>query len=197
MATHSSVLAWRIPGMAEPGGLLSVGSHRVGHDWSNLAAAAFLMAQLSHLHMTTEKTIALTRRTFVGKVISLLFNKLSGLVIPFLPRSRHLLISWLQSSSAVILKPKKIKSVTVSIVFPSIHHEMMALDAMILVLWMLSSKPTFSFSSFTFIKRLFPLRSLGWYHLHIWGYWYFSLKSWFQLVLQPAQYFTWCTLHIS
>ena len=78
----------------------------VGHDWSNLAAAAFLMAQLSHLHMTTGKTIALTRWTFVGKVISLLFNKLSGLVIPFLPRSRYLLISWLQSSSAWFWSPK-------------------------------------------------------------------------------------------
>ena len=76
--------------------------------------------------MTTRKTIALTRRTFVGKVMSLLLNMLSRLVIAFLPRSKHLLISWLQSPSAVILEPKKIKSVTDSIVSPSICHEVMA-----------------------------------------------------------------------
>ena len=82
--------------------------------------------------MTTGKTIALTRQTFVGKVIFLLFNMLSRLVIAFLPRSKHLLISWLQSPSAMILEPNKIKSVTVSIVSPSICHEAMGLDAMIL-----------------------------------------------------------------
>ena len=92
------------------------------------------MVQLSHLYMTTGKTIALTRWTFVGKVMSLLFNVLSRLVIAFLPRSKHLLISWLQSPSAVILEPKKIKSLTVSIVCPSICHEVMGPDAMILVL---------------------------------------------------------------
>ena len=80
--------------------------------------------------MTTGKTIALTRRTFVGKVMSLFFNMLTSLVITFLPRSKHLLISWLQSPSAVILEPKKIKSVTVS---PSVCHEVMEPDAMILV----------------------------------------------------------------
>ena len=83
--------------------------------------------------MTTGKTIALTRWTFVNKVVYLLFNMLSRLVIAFLPRSKHLLISWLQSPSAVILEPKKIKSVTISIVFPSICHEVMGLDAMIFV----------------------------------------------------------------
>ena len=83
--------------------------------------------------MTTGKTIALIRQTFVSKVMSLLFNMLSRLAIVFLPRSKHLLISWLQSPSAVILKPKKIKSVTVSIVFPSICHEVMGLDAMIML----------------------------------------------------------------
>ena len=91
------------------------------------------MVQLSHPYMTRGKTIALTRRTFVGKVMSLLFNMLSRLVIAFLPRSKCLLISWLQSPAAVILEPKKIKSVTVSIVSPSICHEVMGLDAMILV----------------------------------------------------------------
>ena len=83
--------------------------------------------------MTTGKTIALTRQTFVGEVMSLLFNMVSRLIITFLPRSKHLLISWLQSPSAVILEPKKIKSVTVYIVSPSICHEVMRLDAMILV----------------------------------------------------------------
>ena len=83
--------------------------------------------------MTTGKTIAWTRWTFVGKVISLLFNMLSSLVIAFLPRSKHLLISWLQSSSAVILEPPKIKSDTVSTVSPSIYHEVMGPDAMIFV----------------------------------------------------------------
>ena len=95
--------------------------------------SAFFMVHLSHLYMTTGKTIALTRRFFVGKVMSLLFNILSRFVIAFLPRSKCLLISWLQSPSAVILEPKKVKSVTVSIVSPSTCHEMMRPDAMILV----------------------------------------------------------------
>ena len=90
--------------------------------------SAFFMVQLSYPYMTTEKTIALTRRTFVSKVMSLLFNMLSKLVIAFLPRGKHLLISWLQSPSAVILEPKKIKSLTVSIVSPSICREMMGLS---------------------------------------------------------------------
>ena len=93
----------------------------------------FFMVQLSHPYMTTGKSIALTRRTFVSKVISLLFNMLSRVVIAFLPRSKRLLISWLQLPSTVILKPPKIKSVTVSIVSASIFHEVMGLDAMILV----------------------------------------------------------------
>ena len=88
------------------------------------------MIQLSHPYMTTGKTIALTRRTFVSKVMSLLLNMLSRLAIAFLERSKHLLISWMQSPSAVILEPKKIKSVTVSTVFPSICHEVMGLDAL-------------------------------------------------------------------
>ena len=91
------------------------------------------MVQISHPCMTTGKTIALTRQTFVGKVVSLLFNTLSRFVIAFLPRSKHLLISWVQSPSAVILEPKKIKSLTVSIVSPSICHKVMGLVAMILV----------------------------------------------------------------
>ena len=89
------------------------------------------MVQLSHPYMTTGKTIALTRQIFVGKVIALLFHMLLRLVIAFLLWSKHLLISWLQSPSAMILEPKKIKSVTVSIVSPSICHEVMGLDAVI------------------------------------------------------------------
>ena len=100
---------------------------------SILRRSAFFIVRLLHPYTTTGKTIALTRQTFVGKVMSLLFNMLSRLVIAFLPRSMHLLISWLQSPSAVILEPKKIKSVTVFIVSPSICHEMMALDAMTFV----------------------------------------------------------------
>ena len=92
---------------------------------SILWLSAFFAVQLSHPYMTTGKTIALTRRTFVGKVMSLLLNMLSRLVLTFLPRSKHLLISWLQSPSAVILEPKKIKSDTVSTVSPSISHEVM------------------------------------------------------------------------
>ena len=100
---------------------------------SILLCSVFFMVQLSHPYMTTGKTIALTRWTCVGKVMSLLFNMLSRLVITFFPRSKHLLISRLQSPSSVILQSKKIKSVTVSIVFPSICHEMMRLDAMIFI----------------------------------------------------------------
>ena len=101
---------------------------------SVLQCSAFFIVQLSHPYMTTGKTIALTRQIFVGKVMSLLSNILSRLIIAFLPRSKHLLISWLWSPSTVILESKKIKSVTVSIVSPSICHEVMGLDAMTLVL---------------------------------------------------------------
>ena len=98
---------------------------------SILWCSAFFIVQLSHPYMTTGKTIALTRWTFVVKVMSLLFNMLSGLVTAFLPRSKCLLISWLQSLSTVILEPKKIKSLTDSIISPSICHEVMGLDAII------------------------------------------------------------------
>ena len=101
---------------------------------SILQHSAFFIVQLSHPYMTTGKTIVLTRWTFVGKVMSLLFNMLSKLVITFLPRSKCLLISWLQSPSAVILEPRKIKSATVPTVYPSIYHEVMGPDAMILVI---------------------------------------------------------------
>ena len=133
---------------------------------SILLCSAFFIVQHSHPYMTTGKTIALTRWTFVDEVMSPLFNMLSRLVITFLPRSKHLLISRLQSPSAVILEPQKINSVTVSTVSPSICHEVMGPDAMILVFRTLSFKAlklkqTFSFSSFTFIKRLFSSSSLS------------------------------------
>ena len=105
---------------------------------SILKYSAFFIVQLSHPYMTTGKTIALIRQTFVDKVMSLLFNMLSRLVITFLPRNKRLLISQLESPSAVILEPKKIKSVTISTVYPSICHEVMGPDAMILVFWLLS-----------------------------------------------------------
>ena len=118
-----------------------------------------MLSLLSDPFMTTEKTIALIKWTFVNKLVSLLFNMLPMFVIAFLPRNKCLLISWLQSQSAVILEPKKIKFVTVSIVSSSICHEVMGLDAMILVFQMLSFKPAFSLSFFTFIKRLFLVPS--------------------------------------
>ena len=110
--------------------------------------------------MTTGKTIVLTRQIFVGKVMSLLFNTLSRLVLTFLSRSKHLLISWLQSASVVMLEPKKIKLLTVSIVSPSICYEVMGPDAMIFIFWMLSFKPGFH-SPFSLSSRgsLVPLLS--------------------------------------
>ena len=119
-------------------GLISLQSKGLSRVFSNTTASilrhsAFFIVQLSHPYMTAGKTIALIRWTLVGKVMSLLLNMLSRLVIAFLPRSEHLLISWLQSLSAVILEPPKIKPVTVSIVSPSICHEVMGPDAMIFV----------------------------------------------------------------
>ena len=151
--------------------------------------------------MTTGKTITLTRWTFVGKVMSLLLNMLSRLVITFLPRSNCLFISWLQSPSVVIWSPPN-EVCHCFHFFPFIWHEVMGPDAMIFIFWMLNCKPAFSLSSFTFIKRLFsssPLSARGVVssHLCIWGYWYFSQQSWFQLVLHPAQHFAWCTPCIS
>ena len=121
-------------------GLISLQSKVLSRVFSNnsktsvLQCSAFFMIHLSHTYMTTGKTVALTIWTFVSKVISMLFNMLSSFVIAFLPRSSHLLTSWLQSTSALILEPKKIKSFTVSIASPSIYPEVMGLDATILVL---------------------------------------------------------------
>ena len=128
---------------------------------SILRHPTFFIVQLSHPYKTTGKTIALTRWTFVGKVMFLLFNMLCRSVIAFLLRSKRLLVSRLQSSSTVILEPKKRKSVTLSTASPSICHEVMGPDAMTLVFRMLSFKVVFSLSSFTFIKRLFSPSSLS------------------------------------
>ena len=122
---------------------------------SFLQHSAFFMVQLSHLYLTTGKTIALTRRTFVDQVMSLLFNTLSRFVIAFLPRSESPLISWQQAPSAVILEPKKIKSVTVSTFSPCVSREVMGPDAIIFIFGMLSFRPVFSLSPVSFIKRFF------------------------------------------
>ena len=134
--------------------------------------------------MTTGKTVALARRTFVGYVMSLLLHMLSRLIITFLPRSKRLLISWRQSPYAVILEPKKVKSVTVSIVSISICQEVMGPDAMILIFLMLSFKPAFSISSFTFIKRLFISSSL--YAIRVVSSAYLRLLIFLLAILIPA-----------
>ena len=140
---------------------------------------------MTHIsHLTTGKTKALTRWTFVGKVMSLLFNMLSRLDITFLPRSKHLLISWLQSTSAVILEPKKIKYLTVSIFSPFICHEVMGLDAMIFIFWMLSFKPAFSLCSFTFINWLFSSSLLS--EIRVLSSAYLKLLIFLLAVLIPA-----------
>ena len=131
---------------------------------SILRCSAFFIVQLSHPYMTTGKTIALTRQTFVGKVMSLLYNMLSRLVIAFLPRSKCLLISWLQSASAVILEPPKIKSATFPTVSPSISHEVVGPDAMILVFLKLSFKPVFFTLLFHFHQGVLSAIRC---HLHI------------------------------
>ena len=139
---------------------------------SILWCSAFFMVPLSHLYITIGKTIALTIWTFVSKVISLLFNVLSSFVIPFLQRRKHLLISWLQSLSAVILDLKKVKSVTISTFPSSICHDVMGLDAMISVFecWVLGHlfHSPLSPSSRGSLDPLCFL-PLGWCHPHIWG----------------------------
>ena len=119
--------------LAVQGTLKSLLQHH-SSEASILQRSAFFIVQLSHAYMTTGKTFALTRQTYVSKVMSLLFNMLSRLVITFLPRSKRLLVSWLQTPSAVILESPKIKSVTVSTVSPVICHEVIGTNAMILVL---------------------------------------------------------------
>ena len=142
------------------------------------------MVHLSHPYMITEKTIALTTQMFVGKAMPLLFNTLFRFVTAFFPRSKHLLISWLQLPSVVILEPKKRKSVTASIFSPSICHEVMGLDVMILVFLILSVKPAFSLSSFTLIKRLFRSSLLS--PIRVVSPAYLRLLIFFLAILIPA-----------
>ena len=141
------------------------------------------MVLFSHLYMTTGETMALIIRTFVGKVMSLLFNMLSRFVIAVLQRSKCLLILWLQSLSAIILKPRKIKSIIVSTFSSSIYYEVLGQDAIIFIVWILSFKPAFSLFLPSSRGCLVPLHFLllKWYHLHISGCWYFSQLSWFRL----------------
>ena len=132
---HPGLISFRMDRLdllAVQGTLKSLVQHHSSKA-SVLRRSAFFTIQLSHPYVTTGKTIALTRWAFVGKLMSLLFNMLSRLVITFLPRSKRLLISWLQSPSAVILEPPKIKFYTVSTVSPSISHEVMGPDAMIFI----------------------------------------------------------------
>ena len=157
----------------------------------------------SHIYIwLLEKNIALTIPLFDYTGCNILldlcsdrvFSTQSRFVIAFLPRSKHLLISWLQSPSEVILEPKKIKSVTVSTFSTSICHEVTGPDATIFIFWMLSFKPAFSLSFFTFTQRHFSSSSLSAIRVvssAYWGYWYFSQQSWFQFVLHPAQRFSW------
>ena len=140
------------------------------------SALGLFMVQLSHPYMATGETIALTIWTFVGKVMSLLLIHCLDLSQLYF-QGASVLISWLKPPSTMILESKKIKSVTVSAMPPSICHEVMRLDAMVLVSWMFSFKPAFSLSSCTPSRgSLAPLHflPLEWYHLHFWGYWYFS-----------------------
>ena len=166
---------------------------------SILRRSVFFIVQLSHPYMTIGKTIASTRWTFVGKVMSLLLNMLSRLVIAFLSRSKHLLILWLQSPSAVLLEPPKIKSLTISIV---LHLFVMKWwdwmpRSLFFECWVLSH--LFPLSSSTSRGFVVPFCFLPqrWCHLPIRGYWYFSWQAWFQLVLHPVWNFTRCTLQIS
>ena len=154
-----------------------------------------LYGPILHPYMTTGKTVTLTVQTFVGKVMSLLFNMLSRFVIAFLPKNKSLLISLL---SEMILAAKKINCHCFHF-FPIYFPWVMGLDViMILAFWMLSFKPVFQLSTFTTSRgSLVPLHflPLKWYHPHIWACWYFFQQSWFQLVSHPAQDFAWCTLH--
>ena len=199
---HPGLISFRmdwLDHLAVQGTLKSLLQHHSSKA-SILRCSAFFTVQLSHPYMTTGKTIALTRRTFVDRVMFLLLNMLTRLVITFLPRSKCLLISCLQSPSAVIMEPRKIKSDTVSPVSPSISHEVMGPDAMIFVFWMLSFKPSFLLSSFTYIKRLFSSSSLS--AVRVVSSAYLRLLIFLPRILIPAcasssLHFAWCILDMS
>ena len=185
--------------LAVQGSLKSLVQHHSSKA-SILHCSPLLMVQLSHPYMTTGKIRALIILNSFSKVMSLLLKMLSKFVIAFLQTSKHLLISWVQSFSAVILEPPKMKSLTVSIVSPSICYEVMGPNAMIFIFWMGRLSQMFhSPLSLSSRGSLVPLRFLtrGWCHLHIWGCWYFFQKSWFQFVLQPVGHFSWCILYIN
>ena len=205
-STSASVLPMNIQGLFHLGwtGCISLHSKDLWRVFSNIIVqkyqfftAHFSLWSNSHSYMATGEEIALTIRKLVSKVMSLLFNVMSRFVIVFLPKSKRLLISWLQSPSAVILEPKKKKSVTVSIVSLSICHEVMGPDVMIFVFWMLNFKPAFSLSSFTFIKKLFS-SSLS--AIRVVSSAYLRLLMFLLAVFIPAVlhlHFAWCTLQIS
>ena len=151
--------------------------------------------------MTTGKTMTFTRLTFLGKVMSLVFNILSRFVICFFPRSKHLLIPWLQSLATLILEPRKMKSDTVSTFFISSCHEVIGLDAMIFMFecWRLSQHFHLLFSPLSrgslVSLHFLPLK---WFNLRIWDCWYFSRQSWLQLMSPPFLHFMWyTTMHVS
>ena len=180
-------------------GLISMLSKELSRVFSNISlkasilwCSAFFIVQLSHLYLTTGKTIALTECNFDCKVMSLLFSTLSRFVIAFLPRSKCLLISWLQSPSLLIVKPPQMKSVTVFSFFPYTCHEVMGPDASnhSFFFLMLSFKRAFSLSSLSFIKRLFSSSSLSSTRVVSYAclrHCYFSWQSWFSLsFIQPG-----------
>ena len=167
---------------------------------SILQPSAFLMVQLTLPYMTSIKIIALTRQIFVSRVTPLLSNMLSRFVIVSLPRSKHLLISGLQSLIAVIFEAQVSKVFHCSHCFPIYMLWSDGTRCHGLSVLYVAFLPAFSLSSFTFFKRLFSsslLSFICWCHLYIWGYWYFSLKSLFQVVIHPAWHFTWSILYES
>ena len=183
---YSGLISFRIDRLDLPvvqGALKSFLQHHISKT-SILQHSAFFMVQLLHPYMSTGKTIALTRWINVSKAVFLLFNTLSRFVTVFLPRSKHLLISWPQSPSSVILEPRKIKSPTVSIVSPFICHEVMGADAMILVFKMLGFKPVSSLSSFTFNSRLSSSSSLS--ESRVLSFVYLRLLIFLLAILIPA-----------
>ena len=165
-----------------------------------LWGSAFSHVQISHPYMTTGKPITLTIWTFVGKLMSLLYNMLSTFVTAFLPRSKHLLISWLQSLAAVSFEAQENKVCHCFYFLPIYLNEVIGLNVMIFIFWMLSFKPTFSLSSFSFIKRLFSSCSLS--AIRVMSSVYLRLLIFLPAILipvcvSPAQCFSWCTPHIS
>ena len=190
---YSGLISFRIDWLnllAVQGTLKSLLQHHSSKA-SVLPCSAF-MVQRSYPYMSTKKIMALTIQTCVSKMSSLLFSMLSRFVLAFLPRSKCLLISWLQLPSAVILEPQE--NLSLLLIFPNFLPWSMGPDAIIFLFWMLRFKPAFhcplSTSSRSCLVR-FHFLPLEWYYLHIWDCWYFSQQSWFQLVVRPAQNSAW------